>query len=118
MRGAPRSIAHALEPDAYLGCNPAANSARPHQLERIEPLPGFIALNDGASDKVSGHRCGVEAVAAEAAGKPEAGPELTDLRHTVERIAQCAGPGVIDGDVPKLGISLLDVGRERPRVAT
>src|SRR5436309_5267539 len=93
----------------------ADGTTGPHQLEWQEQPPGVVALIDRARDDVAGHRRGVEPVAAEAAGEPQARRELADLRHAMQRIAEHAGPEVLDIDRLELRIDGFDLGLERRR---
>src|SRR6185312_16918022 len=84
-------------------------AARPYQLERSKQPPGVLALDDRLRDDVAGHRRGVEAVPAKSARQPDARQELTDLRHPVQRSAQCARPGMFDLDLAELRVDCRDV---------
>src|SRR5207245_2668433 len=63
--------------------NPARRATCPDQFERREQPPALIAPQDAAGHQQPRHRRGVEPLAAEAAGDPQAFAQLTDLRHAM-----------------------------------
>src|SRR5262249_59184571 len=92
-------ITHPFNPDANLrGCRPE-HAARPDELERRELPPGLVAFDHSARKQIASHRRGVQTVAAESAGEPDARPELADLRHAMHCDSQAAGPSIVDLDV-------------------
>src|SRR5205085_2025933 len=58
-------------------------AACPYQFEWREQPPRIVALDDRLGEHIACHGGGVEAMAAEAAGEPESGCKLADLRHSV-----------------------------------
>src|SRR5262249_25531258 len=98
-----------------LSCHATDSAAGPHQLEWQEQPPRIVALVDRTRDDVARHRGGVEPLSAEAAGKPQAGRQLADLRHAMQRVAEHAGPDVLDLHRLELRIDGFDLALERRR---
>src|SRR5262249_6318831 len=109
--------AQAFDPDADLPRCPADYATGPDQFERRKQPPGLIAIDDGAGDEIAAHRRGIETMAAETAGQPDARTDLADLRHAVHRDSQSTGPGIVDLDIAELRISAFNVGLQRSDVA-
>jgi hypothetical protein len=91
-------------------------AAGPDQLEGQEQPPGRVASDDRPRNDVAGHRRRVDAMSAEAAGQPDAGNDLADLRHAVNGIAQDAAPGIVDFHIAKLRIDAPDVAPQTFRI--
>src|SRR5262249_8136172 len=108
--------AQAFDPNADLSRGPAEYAARPDQFERRKLAPGLVAIDHGARDEIAAHRRGVETVATETAGQPDAWTEFADLRHAMYGNPQGPGPGKVDLDIAQLWIGSLDVGLERSDV--
>src|SRR5215470_2490064 len=79
-------------------------TAGPNQLERQEAPPGIVAVNNGARDEVARHCCGVEPLAAECAGEPDAGLDFADLRHAVNGKSHLGRPEMLELYGPELWI--------------
>src|SRR5260370_104882 len=94
----------------------AEAAAGPDELERREQSPRVVALDDGLGQNIARHGGGVESVTAEGAREPEAPRKLADLRPAMQRIAAHARPGVLDFDLPQLGVDRHHVGLEPPPV--
>src|SRR5689334_25209509 len=82
--------------------NPPGHTACPHQLERREQPPAIVAGQDAARNQLSGHRRGIETLAAEAARDPESFAKLADLRHAMHGLASRPAESLGDVDVAKL----------------
>src|SRR5262249_61083278 len=96
------AVLDARRPIGALYYAASERAARPDQIERREQPPGFVAVVNGAGEQHAGHRGGVEAVCAEAAGEPQPGRYLAQLRHAVQRRSDGAGPGIVEADVTDL----------------
>src|SRR5207302_840672 len=102
----------AVPPVIHLRHDAADPSAGPDQIERQEQPPGIVAIDDRARDHTARHRGGVEPVAAKTAHEPQPRRELADLRHAVQRVAEDAGPKMLEVDFAELRIGRADVGLE------
>src|SRR4051812_2755423 len=78
--------------------NPAGAAAGPDQFEWRKQPPALVALQDATGDQLSGHRRGVQSLAAKSAGDPQAAPQLPDLRHAMDGLPDRTAPGLGDLD--------------------
>src|SRR3954452_21268462 len=82
--------------------HPSGPPSGPYQFERRKQPPALVALHDAARDQLAGHRGGVQALSAEAAGHPKTFSQLPDLRHAVHGLADRAAKGMGDLDLAEL----------------
>src|SRR5262249_4155183 len=94
-----------MPPPCGCACHCAADTAAgPNKFEGQEATPGIVAFHDGTCDEVAGHRGGVEPLATEGAGEPDAGLDLADLRHAVNGKPHLGQPEMLELHRPELRI--------------
>ena len=105
-----RGTSPSPHPDDMSG-DPAGRPARPYQFERRKQPPAFVAPQNAAGDQLPGDRRGVQALAAEAAGHPQAATQLADLRHAMHRLSNRAAPDLGNLDRSEPGKNRADPAR-------
>src|SRR3954469_21014247 len=88
--------------------DPPGAAPRPDQFERREQPPALVAPQEAARDKLPGHRGDFQALPPEAAGDPQALPQLPDLRHAMHGPADRAAKNFRDFHFPELGKNRAD----------